>query len=160
MANSFASSSLAATVGLLKNWYADAIVSQFNDEIPLYKHMESGREKAAGLQVVRAVKVRRNQGIGWTTDGGLLPAIGTQTTAQATIPFKFGYLRFGLTGPMLAASKGDKAAFASVVEYEMDQGLIDFKNDFNRQLFWDSTADLATVSANAVSSNVITVTLS
>ena len=59
---------------------------------------------------------------------------------------------------MLAASKGDKAAFASVVEYEMDQGLIDFKNDFNRQLFWDSTADLATVSANAVSSNVITVT--
>ena len=77
MANSFASSSLAATVGLLKNWYADAIVSQFNDEIPLYNHMESGREKAAGLQVVRAVKVRRNQGIGWTTDGGLLPAIGT-----------------------------------------------------------------------------------
>jgi len=158
MANSFASSTLAATVGLLKNYYADAIVSQFNDEVPLYKAMEKGKDKAAGLQVIRAVKTVRNQGLGWTTDGGVLPSIGTQTTTQATIPFKYGYLRFGLTGPMLAASKNDKGAFASVMEYEMSEGLKDFISDFNRGLFYNGNGNLATVSANAVSSTVITVT--
>lgn len=121
MANSFASISSAAA--LLKNWYQGPIVSQFNDEIPLYREMEKGREKFAGLQVVRNVKVRRNPGIGSTSDGGLLPAIGQQTTINATISAKYNYLRFGVTGPMLKSAQGDKAAFANIVEFEMSQGL-------------------------------------
>lgn len=155
MANQFASISSAA--GILKNWYAGALVSQFNDSIPFYKAIEKGREKSAGLQVVRALKVRRNQGIGATSDGGTLPKIGQQTTIQPIISYKFNYLRFGVTGPMLKASQGDKGAFVSIMEYEMEQGMLDFKSDFNRQLFWDGTGKLAVVSANAVNTNVITV---
>ena len=159
MANSFANTSSAgAAVGVLKNYYAGPIVSQFNDEIPFYREVEKGKEKWSGLQVVRPVKVRRNPGIGATSDGGILPVIGTQTTVQAQIGAKFNYLRFGMTGPMIKASQGDKGAFASIMEYEMEQGLLDHKTDFNRQLFWDGTGDVATVSANAVGSLTITVT--
>ena len=156
MANQFASISNA--LGILKNWYAGPIVSQFNDDIPLYREMEKGKEKFSGLQVVRPVKVRRNPGIGAVSDGGTLPKIGKQTTTQATISAKFNYLRFGVTGPMIKASQGDKGAFVSIMEFEMEQGLVDLKKDVNRQLFWDGSADLATVSANAVASNVVTVT--
>lgn len=156
MANQFASISSAA--GILKNWYAGALVSQFNDQIPLWKHIEKGREKSAGLQVIRALKVRRNPGVGSTSDGGTLPKIGQQTTVQAAIAYKFNYLRFGVTGPMLKASQGDKGAFVSVMEYEMEQGLLDFKTNFNRQLFGDGSGQIATVSANAVATNVITAT--
>lgn len=156
MANQFASISNA--LAILKNWYAGPIVSQFNDEIPLYREMEKGKEKWNGQQVIRPVKVRRNQGIGATSDGGTLPKIGQQTTQQAIIQAKFNYLRFGITGPFLKASQGDKGAFVSGMEFEMSEGMADFKSDVNRQLFWDGSGTLATVSANAVASTVITVT--
>lgn len=158
MANSFASTTLAGALGILKNWYAGSIVTQFNDNIPLYREIEKGKEKFAGLQVIRNVKVRRNQGIGATSDGGTLPSIGNQTTQQAQIAAKFNYLRFGLTGPMLKAASSDKAAFASIMEFEMSEGMNDLKTDVARQLLWDGTATLATVSANAASSSVITAT--
>lgn len=156
MSNQFAS--IQSALAILKNWYAGPIVSQFNDDIPFYREMEKGKEKFNGLQVIRPVKVRRNPGVGATSDGGNLPSIGQQTTAQAIIAAKFNYLRFGITGPMIKASQGDKGAFVSTMEYEMSEGLNDLKTDVNRQLFWDGTSDLAVVSANAVASNVITVT--
>lgn len=156
MANSFASISNAA--GILKNYYAGPIVSQFNDSLPIYKGAEKGKEKWNGVQVNRPVKVRRNQGIGAVADGGVLPSIGQQTTQQAVIAAKFNYLRFGITGPMIKASQGDKGSFISIMDFEISEGLNDLKSDVNRQLSWDGTGDLATVSANAVATNVITVT--
>lgn len=156
MANNFAS--ISSAVSILKNWYQGPIVSQFNDDLPLYKEMEKGKEKWNGQQVVKPVKVRRNPGIGATSDGGTLPVIGQQTTQQALISAKYNYLRFGITGPMIKASQGDKGAFVSAMEFEMSEGLTDLKNDVARQIFWDGTSDLAVVSANAVASNVITVT--
>lgn len=156
MANSFASTSLAATVGLLKNWYAGPVVTQFNDELPWYQNMEKGSEKFSGLQVVRAVKVRRNQGVGATSDGGLLPAIGTQNTQNATISAKFNYLRFGLTGPMLKSAQTDKGAFASIMDFEMKEGMNDIKTDVNRQFFGDGNGTIGVLSAAVVASQTIT----
>lgn len=157
MANQF-SSSINAGAALLKNWYAGPIVDEFNDDIPLYREMEKGKEKFNGLQVVRSLKVRRNQGIGAASDGGILPKIGQQTNVQAQILAKYNYLRFGITGPMIKASQGDKGSFITATRYEIEEGLNDLKQDVNRQMFWDGTSDLATVSANATNSNVITVT--
>jgi len=62
MANDF--HSVAEAVGMLKNWYQDPLVSQFSDDIPIYRGCEKGKESWSGLQVIRPVKVRRNQGIG------------------------------------------------------------------------------------------------
>lgn len=158
MANQFASTvALNGALAILKNWYAGPIVSQFNDEIPLYREMEKGKEKYNGLQVVRPVKVRRNPGIGAVSDGGTLPSIGQQTTQSAQIAAKFNYLRFGITGPMLKASQGDKGAFVSAMEFEMTEGLLDLKTDVNRQLMWDGTGTLATVQSNTVASTSLVV---
>jgi hypothetical protein len=158
MANQFASTNaLNGALAILKNWYAGPIVSQFNDEIPFYREVEKGKEKYNGLQVIRPVKVRRNPGIGATSDGGNLPAIGQQTTQQAQIAAKFNYLRFGITGPMIKASQGDKGAFVSAMEFEMSEGLTDLKQDVNRQLMWNGDGTLGIVAANVVASNTVTV---
>ena len=158
MANSFANTSAAGQAfAILKNWYAGPIVSQFNDEIPFYREIEKGKEKFNGSQVVRPIKVRRNPGIGAVSDGGLLPSIGAQTTQQAIISAKFNYLRFGITGPMIKASQGDKGAFVSAMEFEMSEGLTDLKQDINRQLFWNGNGALGLVAAAATASNVLTV---
>jgi hypothetical protein len=80
-------------LGQLKNFYEGPIVSQFNDDMPAYRAIEKDKKSWSGLQVVRPLKVRRNQGIGATTDGGDLPAIGKQNVQQAIIQAKYNYLR-------------------------------------------------------------------
>lgn len=156
MANSF--STIANNLAQLKNYYQGPIVSQFNDELPVYRAAEKVKQGWSGQQVIRPVKVRRNQGIGAAADGGTLPAIGRQNTQQAIIAAKYNYLRFGITGPMLKASQSDVGSFVRSAAYELQEGYKDLKSDVNRQLSWDGTGTLATVSANAVSSTVITAT--
>lgn len=91
MANQF--NTITGALAILKNYYAGPIVSQFNDDLPLYRGAEKGKEKWNGQQVIRPVKVTRNQGIGATSDGGTLPKIGQQTTVQAIVAAKYNYLR-------------------------------------------------------------------
>lgn len=141
----------------LKNLYQGPIVTQFNDDVPVYRAAEKVKKGWSGYQLVRPLKVRRNQGIGATTDGGNLPAIGRQTTQQALIPAKFLYLRFGVTGPMIKSSMNDAGSFVRAASFELDQGYADFKSDCNRQYSWDGTAYLAKLSAAAVASTTITV---
>lgn len=157
MANEF-NSIAANALGILKVHYEGPIVSQFNDEIPFYKQCEKGRDKWTGLQVQRPIKVRRNGGIGATSDGGNLPKIGKEVVTQAIITARFNYLRFGITAGLIASSKNDKGAFISAMEQGMTGGMDDIKNDVNRQVQYDGSGTLATVSANAVASTVITVT--
>lgn len=144
-------------LGNLKRRYQGPIKSQFNDDMPVLKHMQRGTEKWAGTSVFRPLKLRRNQGIGAASDGGVLPATGKQTTVQAEIPCRFNYLRFALTAPLMKASQTQDGAFVSQLSYEMEEGLNDLKNDVNRQLTWTGRGDLAVVAANAVATNSVSI---
>lgn len=155
MANSF--QSISSGLAELKNYYQGPIVSQFNDEVPVYRASEKIKNQWSGLQVIRPLKVRRNQGIGAVADGGLLPAIGTQTTIQAIIAAKYNYLRFGVTGPMIKASQSDIGSFVRSAAYELEEGYLDLKSDVNRQLSWNGDGTLATVSANVTASSTVVV---
>lgn len=155
MPNSFQS----ITTGLaeLKNYYQGPIKDQFNEELPIYRACEKVKQGWSGYQVVRPLRVRRNQGIGATSDGGVLPAIGIQTTQQATISAKFNYLRFGVTGPMIKASAQDVGSFVRSAAYELEMGYKDLKSDVSRQLSWDGTNTLAKVNTAAVASSSLSV---
>lgn len=155
MANAF--QTLASGVAMLKNWYQGPLKSQFNDDCNIYRGAELGKESWSGLQVIRPLKVRRNQGVGASADNGILPAIGSQGTVQATIKSKFHYLRFGVTGPMIKASQSDKGSFVRSAAYELEEGYKDLMSDLNRALGQDSTANLALVNASAVASTTVTV---
>lgn len=141
----------------LKNFYQGPIVDQFNEDCAVWRGSEKGKYPWSGYQVVRPVKVRRNPGIGATSDGGLLPAIGRQTTVQALIPAAYNYLRFGVTGPMIEASKNNVGSFVRAASFELEEGYNDLKSDVNRQLSWDGTGDLATISTAAAASSSITI---
>jgi len=149
----------SATSGLanLKNFYQGPMADQFNNDMPIYRGAEKGKESWSGLQVVRPLRVRRNNGIGATSDGGNLPAIGRQTMVQAIIAAKYNYLRFGITGVMIKASKSNDGSFERMAGYELQQGYEDLKSDCNRQLSWDGTGYLARLSAAAVATPTITV---
>lgn len=155
MANSF--QTITSGLAELKNFYQGPIVDQLNEDLPIYRGSEKVKQGWSGYQVVRPLRVRRNQGIGAVADNGILPAIGRQTTVQALISAKFNYLRFGVTGPMIKSSQSDVGSFVRSAEYELTMGYKDLSSDVNRQLSWDGTGYLAKVSAAAVGSTVITV---
>lgn len=153
MANNFQ----GVTSGLaeLKNFYQGPIVDQFSEDIAVYRGSEKGKFPWSGQQVVRPMKVRRNPGVGATSDGGILPQIGRQTTIQALIGAKFNYLRFGITGPMIKASKNDVGSFVRSASFELEEGYNDLKSDVNRQMTWDGTGDLALSNAAVVASTSV-----
>jgi hypothetical protein len=155
MPNTF--QTIAQGVGILKQYYQGPIVDQFNNEMPIYRGAEKGKHKWSGLQVQRPLKLKRHTGIGAVSDGGNLPSVGTAEVQQATIAAKFNYLRFGISGPMIKASQGDVGSFVRSAAYLLEEGYKDLKSDVNRQLSWDGTGWLARLSANVVSSNVLTI---
>ncbi len=91
MANQF--QTISSGLAELKNYYQGPIKDQFSEELPIYRAAEKVKQGWSGYQVVRPIRTVRNQGIGATSDGGTLPAIGRQTTAQAIVAAKFNYLR-------------------------------------------------------------------
>ncbi len=147
------------TAGLaeLKNYYAGPLVDLLNEEMPIYRACEKVKEGWSGQQVVRPLRTSRNQGVGATSDGGVLPKIGRQTTVQAIIAAKYNYLRFGITGPMIKASASDVGSFVRSAAYELKMGYEDLKTDLSRQLCWNGRGDLATVYTAAVASNVLVI---
>jgi len=147
--------SVTSGVGELKNFYQGPMQDQFNEEIAIWRGSEKGKASWSGAQVNRPLRVRRNQGIGATSDGGVLPAIGRQTTIQAVILAKYNYLRFGLTAGMIAAAQSDKGSFVRAAAYELEMGYNDLKSDCNRQMSWDGTGDLARANSAAAASTAV-----
>lgn len=141
----------------LKNFYQGPIVDQFSEDVMIWKGSEKGKHPWSGAQVVRPIKVIRNPGVGATSDGGLLPQIGRQTTVQALIAAKYNYLRFGITGPMISASKSDVGSFVRSASFELEEGYNDMKSDCNRQMSWDGSGDLAVVNTAAVASASVSI---
>lgn len=153
MANQY--QSVSSGLGELKNFYQGPMVDQFNQDIPIWRGCAKGSFPWSGAQVNRPLKVRRNPGIGATSDGGNLPSVGRQTTIQAVIAAKYNYLRFGITGPMISASKNDVGSFVRSAAFELKEGYNDLKSDVNRQLSWDGSGDLALMSSAAVATTSI-----
>ncbi len=153
MANNY--QGITSGLAELKNFYQGPIVDQFNQDIPIWKGCEKGKFPWTGAQVNRPIKVRRNLGVGATSDGGILPQIGRQTTVQAVITPAFNYLRFGITAGMIESSKSDVGSFVRGAAFELESGYDDLKTDCNRQMSWDGTGTLARANAAATGSTTV-----
>lgn len=155
MANQF--QNVTSGLAELKNYYQGPIQDQLSEDVAIYRGAKIGKEKWSGQQVIRPLRVRRNQGIGATSDGGNLPAIGRQVSVQAIIQAKYNYLRFGVTGPMIAASQADIGSFVRAAAFELEMGYKDLQSDVNRQMTWDGTGDLARANAAISGSSTLVV---
>lgn len=139
----------------LKNFYQGPIVDQYSEDVAIWRGTEKGKYPWSGQQVIRPIKVRRNPGVGATSDGGTLPQIGRQTTVQAIISPAYNYLRFGITGPMIEASKSDVGSFVRSASFELEEGYNDLKSDSNRQMSWNGNGTLAQVNTTVVGSQSV-----
>lgn len=155
MANLFQNTSSGAAE--LKIVYEGPIRDQLNENIPLIKMADKITKGWSGLQINVPIRSSRNQGIGATTDGGLLPTIGRQVTNQAVVNAKFLYGRAGITGPMIKAAQSDIGSFVRSMSFEMEKLTEDMKVDTDRQMGWNGTGTLATMSSAAVAATSLTI---
>ncbi len=155
MSNQFQST--LTGLGELKIFYEGPMKDQFNEEFPIVRAAEKVKKGWSGLQVNRPLRVRRNQSVGATSDGGPLPSSGLQTTIQAVITAKYNYLVFGVTGPMIKASASDVGSFVRSAAYELEMGYQDLKKDVSRQLSWDGSGSLALVNTTVVASSTLVI---
>lgn len=145
MSNQF--QSVTSGLAELKTWFQGPMVDGLNENCPVYKASEKIKAKWDGDAVVRPLRLRRNQGIGATSDGGNLPSIGRQGSTRATIQNKYNYLRFGITGPMIKAAQTDRGSFVRSASFELEMGYKDMVTNLNRQLIWNGDGTIATLNA-------------
>lgn len=155
MSNAF--QSMSAGSALLKNVYRGGLIDLMNADMPMYRACEKMKDQYSGLQVIRALRSRRGQGIGAGSDGGTLPKIGRSVNAQATITAKFNWLRFGITAGMIKASQSNDGSFVRAYANELKMGYNDFKTDINRQLCFDGTGAMALVNTASTASTTLIV---
>lgn len=146
MSNQF--QSVTSGLAELKTWFQGPMVDGLNENCPVYKASEKIKSKWDGDSVIRPLRLRRNQGIGATSDGGNLPSIGRQGSTRATILNKYNYLRFGITGPMIKAAQTDRGSFVRSASFELEMGYKDMVTNLNRQLIWNGDGTIATLNAS------------
>ena len=120
---------------VLKDFYEGPIREHINNNTKILKQVEKSKRKWSGRQVLFPVHLRRNTGVGARTESGSLPVAGRQTYVDSKIKAKYMYGRITLTGAVIAASRGDKGAFASALRTEVDGMRSDLRDDMNRQCF-------------------------
>jgi hypothetical protein len=93
------------------------------------------------------MKVRRNQAVGFRSEGEILPAPGASQYSFLTEPLRYAYALFNITGPLLQASESGDGAFVPAFKQEMSDTILASKLDFNRAAFGDGTGKMATYSS-------------
>ena len=143
--------------GDLKTIFEGPIREQLNDQTKFVKMSDRVTKPWSAKQINVPLNIARNQGIGSTTDGGALPAIGRQGLTQATIVAKYNYARTGITGAMIKSSMSDAGSFVRDFQYEMDRSIQDLSTDVDRQWAWNGDGKVASMGANAVATTSITI---
>ena len=154
-------STLASIDATLKEVYEGNTRRQLRDDVKLLKRIEKSSSgvtnETPGRYVTFPLHVRRNGGLGSRNEGEALPVAGQQGYTAARIGLKSGYLGISLTGHAIDQSDTNPKAFAKALDEEMERGRIDYKRDFNRQLYGNGSGALATVTAPGTGVNTISV---
>jgi len=133
---------------MLKDYYEGGVRTHVENKVTILSKLEKSKRKWNGRQVTFPLHLGRNQGVGARAEGAQIPAAGEQEYVESKIRAKFQYGRISLTGPVMAASQGDRGAFASALTQEIKGMRNDLRNDMNRQCWGVELTD-ATAGGNS-----------
>jgi hypothetical protein len=112
---------------------------------------EGDSSQWGGKYVEYPVNVKRSEGAGYASEGGLLPSAGREVYADMRIPCRFQYGRITLTAQVMKQSQGGKNAFAPAMEREMAGVVKTMAADRGRAILHDGREILALVNGGATS---------
>jgi hypothetical protein len=145
----------AAYDEVLKIVYEGGIRELLPTKVKTLKLFENRDAKDWGGKFVEyPARIGRNQGSGWGSELGNLPAAGRQRYTDWRIPIRYQYGRIQLSAQVMKASQGNRHAFASAMSQEMDGLLTDMTADRGRAMLYDGRGVLALVNGTSTGSTV------
>lgn len=144
-----ATQTLANISGFLKTHYTPPIQEQLNKSSVLYYRLEKNEEDVAGEDLTAKIPLfyKRNQGIGWRAVGGTLPTAGRRDHTKASVAMAYLYGKIRIAGQAIKASRNNSAAFAKVVDTEINGMVEGLRLEINRALHGRGTGAMSKVTA-------------
>lgn len=144
----------AAFDAILKDVYEGGIRDLLPTKTKTLDRFEAKDAKEWGGRVVTyPAKVGRNQGAGWGTEGGALPAAQRVKTTPVRIPMRYMYGRITLTAQVMKASEGNRNAFASAMKVEMDDIIKSMQNQRGRTVLSDGRGVMCLINEASPTAN-------
>ena len=145
----------AAYDEVLKIVYEGGIRELIPTKVKTLKMFENRDAKDwGGKWVEYPARVGRNQGSGWGSELGNLPAAGKQRYTDWRIGMRFQYGRIQLSAQVMKASQGSRHAFASAMSQEMDGIVKDMTADRGRAILYDGRGVLALVNGTSTGATI------
>lgn len=137
---------VSSTNSILKDIYLDVIVNQLNTATnPFYNKVAMGSEDVIGKNIVSAVKVGINGGIGAGSELASLPVASGNTYCSLKAELKNIYGNIELSDKVIRASRTSAGALVNVLNAEMEGLLEAARFNFGRMLFQKGNGVLAKI---------------
>lgn len=131
----------------LRTDYLPVIRQQLNHKTILADKIQRNSEDVYGKEWKMVAHYQRNSGVGSGSETGL-PTAGEQKYKNPYGTVKYLRGRIQISGPTMAASRGDKGAIVRAMESEIQGVTRDLKKEQNYQWFNDGTAVRALVNGD------------
>lgn len=149
--------SLAAANEVLQNHYLPGFQAQINDKMSyFYKLIEKQQMTTSGEQFQWLARYGRSGGKGSAAEGADLPEAGARSRIQVVSSPKNFFGRLQISDRLIKASQG-AASFLDELTQQMEELMLDSKDDLSRQLYGDGTGIITTITAPTTAGTTITV---
>lgn len=131
----------------LKRFYLPGLIYQLNNANPVLSVIERDSESVAGDKAYFALRYGRQGGIAARAETGLLPQPNSRKTKQAATDTKNIFARIQVSDKAMKASRSNRASFVNLLESDLEDCLVDAKDQLSRMVFGDGTGKLAQCTA-------------
>jgi hypothetical protein len=149
---------LSTINALLKDdWVLNDIQQVVNTSTYLLSQI-TNKKTTHGRQFMFPVQFGTSQGVGARGENIILPDPGFGEYEQAVGQVKYLYSTMYITGQAIAATQGNRAAFADALKTALRDARDGYMQDLQRQVWGDGTGAIAKVAANSTTSATLAVT--
>ncbi len=141
-------SALDSIVESLQYEYGEGLQNQFDDSEITYNEFPKSDRQPKGLGYVFGLRYARAASTGGRLESAKLPDPLTGKKDQGKILPAYIYGTMRITGPAIAAAKGDSASFVDSLADDMEDILQSVKNEANRMAHGDGFGKIGVCSAS------------
>ena len=141
---------------ILKEFYLPLFEEQFDRQMVLMDEviMKRDTEHVEGKNAFIAIEWENWAGTGSRAEEENFPDPQPGRYARTSIPMRYHYAAFRVTGQVLEASRSDPGAFAPAIQREMKSKITAFHKQHNRMMWGDGSGALCQVDGNPTTSAI------